>query len=106
MIDTPSASYDEVLKQAQDLGYAERNPEADVEGGDACRKIAILTSIVYGKHLDYTKIHTEGITKISTEDFKYADALGVSQILCLLQHFIIRCTFLIHLGQDIICCSV
>ena len=77
-MDQEGASYDEVLKQAQDLGYAERNPEADVEGGDACRKIAILTSIVYGKHLDYTKIHTEGITKISTEDFKYADALGVS----------------------------
>lgn len=77
-MDQEGASYDEVLKQAQDLGYAERNPEADVEGGDACRKIAILASIVYGKHLDYTKIHTEGITKISTEDFKYADALGVS----------------------------
>ncbi len=72
------ASYEEVLKQAQELGYAERNPEADVEGGDACRKIAILTSIVYGKHLDYKKIHTEGITKITSEDFKYADALGVS----------------------------
>lgn len=77
-MDQEGASYDEVLKQAQELGYAERNPEADVEGGDACRKIAILTSIVYGKHLDYTKIHTEGITKISIEDFKYADALGVS----------------------------
>ena len=77
-MDQEGASYDEVLKQAQELGYAERNPEADVEGGDACRKIAILTSIVYGKHLDYTKIHTEGITKISTEDFKYADVLGVS----------------------------
>lgn len=77
-MDQEGASYDEVLKQAQELGYAERNPEADVEGGDACRKIAILTSIVYGKHLDYTKIHTEGITKISTEDFKYADTLGVS----------------------------
>ena len=77
-MDQEGASYDEVLKQAQDLGYAERNPEADVEGGDACRKIAILTSIVYGKHLDYTKIHTEGFTKISTEDFKYAVALGVS----------------------------
>lgn len=77
-MDQEGASYDEVLKQAQELGYAERNPEADVEGGDACRKIAILTSIVHGKHLDYTKIHTEGITKISTEDFKYADALGVS----------------------------
>ena len=58
-MDQEGASYDEVLKQAQELGYAERNPEADVEGGDACRKIAILTSIVYGKHLDYTKIHTE-----------------------------------------------
>ena len=77
-MDQEGASYDEVLKQAQELGYAERNPEADLEGGDACRKIAILTFIVYGKHLDYTKIHTEGITKISTEDFKYADALGVS----------------------------
>lgn len=73
-----NADFEEVLKEAQEKGYAERNPEADVEGGDACRKIAILTSIVYGKHLDYTKIHTEGITKISTEDFKYADALGVS----------------------------
>ena len=78
-MDQEGASYDEVLKQAQDLGYAERNPEADVEGGDACRKIAILTSIVYGKHLDYTKIHTEGITKISTEDFKYADAVGTTK---------------------------
>ena len=77
-MDKEGADYATVLKQAQELGYAERNPEADVEGGDACRKIAILTSIVYGKHLDYTKIHTEGITKISTEDFKYADALGVS----------------------------
>ncbi|MGN0395990.1 MAG: homoserine dehydrogenase, partial [Coprococcus sp.] len=66
------ADYATVLKQAQELGYAERNPEADVEGGDACRKIAILTSIAYGRHLDYSKIHTEGITKISTEDFKYA----------------------------------
>ena len=71
-MDQEGASYDEVLKQAQDLGYAERNPEADVEGGDACRKIAILTSIVYGKHLDYTKIHTEGITKITAKDIEYA----------------------------------
>lgn len=72
------AAYDTVLKQAQELGYAERNPEADVEGGDACRKIAILTSIVYGKHLNYETIYTEGITKLGTEDFKYAKALNAS----------------------------
>lgn len=72
------ADYETVLKQAQELGYAERNPEADVEGGDACRKIAILSSLVYGKNLDYTTIYTEGITKITTEDFKYADKLDAS----------------------------
>ena len=67
-----------MLKQAQELGYAERNPEADVEGGDACRKIAILTSLVYGKNLDYNRIHMEGITRITTDDFKYADKMGYS----------------------------
>ncbi len=72
------AAYETVLKQAQELGYAERNPEADVEGGDACRKIAILTSIVYGKHLNYENIYTEGITKITACDFKYAKALHAS----------------------------
>ncbi len=72
------ADYETVLKQAQELGYAERNPEADVEGGDACRKIAILTSIVYGKHLNYENIYTEGITKLDTKDFKYAKELKAS----------------------------
>ena len=47
-----SADYDEVLKEAQEKGYAERNPEADVEGHDACRKIAILTSLIAGQHVD------------------------------------------------------
>ncbi len=68
------ANYDEVLKQAQDNGYAERNPEADVEGHDACRKIAILTSIVSGQYVSYEDIYTEGITKITVEDMKYAKA--------------------------------
>lgn len=68
--------FDTVLKEAQDLGYAERNPEADVEGYDACRKIAILTSLAYGQHVDYEDIYTEGITKISDVDFKYASKLG------------------------------
>ena len=72
------ADFDEVLKEAQDLGYAERNPEADVEGHDACRKIAILSSLAFGRHVDYNEVHTEGITKISATDIKYAKAMGAS----------------------------
>lgn len=70
------AEYEEVLKEAQDKGYAERNPEADVEGHDACRKIAILSSIISGKCVDYKEIYTEGITKITATDMKYAKKLG------------------------------
>ena len=70
------ADYAEVLKEAQDKGYAERNPEADVEGYDACRKIAILSSLVSGQQVDFEDIHTEGITKITKEDMMYAKALG------------------------------
>lgn len=71
-------AFDTVLKQAQDLGYAERNPEADVEGYDACRKIAILTSLAYGKQVDYQDIYTEGITKITETDINYAKAMSGS----------------------------
>ena len=67
--------FDEVLKDAQQKGYAERNPEADVEGHDACRKIAILSSLAYGKHVDFTDIYTEGITKISSAEITYAKAM-------------------------------
>ena len=70
--------FDEALKTAQDLGYAERNPEADIEGFDACRKIAILTSLYTGKNVNFEKIYTEGITKISATDIKYAKALGLA----------------------------
>ena len=73
-----SADYDEVLKEAQEKGYAERNPEADVEGHDACRKIAILTSLIAGQHVDFETIHTEGITKITTEDIKYAKKMDMA----------------------------
>lgn len=66
------ADYDEVLKEAQANGFAERNPEADVEGMDACRKIAILSSIVSGKQVDFSDIYTEGITKITAQDMQYA----------------------------------
>lgn len=72
------ADFDTVLKEAQQLGYAEADPTADVEGYDACRKIAILTSLAYGQQVDYEDIYTEGITKITAEDFKYAKALGAA----------------------------
>ena len=70
------ATFEAALAQAQALGYAERNPEADVEGHDAGRKLAILTSLAYGMQVDYEDIYMEGITKITDTDFKYAEAMG------------------------------
>ncbi|MDD3339392.1 MAG: homoserine dehydrogenase [Lachnospiraceae bacterium] len=75
---TDGSDFAEVLKDAQDKGYAERNPEADVEGYDACRKIAILSSLAYGRHVNYEDIYTEGITKIDATDIKYAKHLDNS----------------------------
>lgn len=72
------AAFDVVLKEAQERGYAERNPEADVEGYDACRKIAILSSLAYGFQVDYEDIYTEGITKITARDFAYASKIDRS----------------------------
>ena len=63
-----------VLKEAQELGYAEKDPTADVEGYDACRKIAILSSLMFSKNVDSEKVPTEGITKITAADFEYANA--------------------------------
>ena len=77
-MDKEGASFETVLKEAQALGYAERNPEADVEGYDTCRKIAILTAMATGKEVNYEDISTEGITKITDVDFTYADKLGTS----------------------------
>ena len=68
--------FDEALKLAQELGYAERNPEADVEGHDACRKICILASLAFGKHIYPDAVHTEGITKITAADVAYAESWG------------------------------
>ncbi len=70
------ADYSSVLKEAQDLGYAEKDPTADVEGFDAARKIAILTSLVAGRQVDYEDIPTEGISHVTPEDMKYAEAGG------------------------------
>lgn len=72
------ADFEEVLKEAQEKGYAERNPEADVEGYDACRKIAILSSLAFGKQVNFEDVYTEGITKISLSDIKYAKAMNHS----------------------------
>ncbi len=72
------ADYADVLKDAQNKGYAERNPEADVEGHDPARKIAILTSLITGKKVDFEDIYCEGITKVTPADIAYAKKLGLS----------------------------
>jgi len=69
-------SFQDALVLAQELGYAERNPEADIEGGDACRKICILASLAFGKHVYPEQVYTEGITQISLNDIAYADVWG------------------------------
>lgn len=69
-------SFEAALKDAQSKGYAERNPAADVEGYDACRKLAILSSMAWGQFVDYNEIPTEGITNITLEDVKCAEGLN------------------------------
>lgn len=69
-------SFDEALHGAQQNGYAEKNPSADVDGIDTCRKIAILASLAFGKYVDCTRIKTRGISGVTLEDVKYTDRLG------------------------------
>ena len=69
-------AFDDALALAQQLGYAERNPSADVDGHDACRKICILASLCFGKHVYPNQVRTEGITKITLSDVEYADMAG------------------------------
>lgn len=71
-------SFEEALKEAQEKGYAELHPEADVEGYDACRKIAILSSLAFGQQVDFEDIYTEGITSITAEDIRYTTAMNKS----------------------------
>lgn len=75
MIDNGS-EFETALAEAQRRGYAERNPAADIEGHDACRKIAILSSVATGEFVDYNDIETEGITNVSLNDVKLAEKLG------------------------------
>lgn len=71
-----SVAFEDALALAQKLGYAERNPAADVEGDDACRKVCILAALAYGRHVYPKDVHTEGITHITSEDVRYADVWG------------------------------
>ena len=75
---TEGCEFDTVLKEAQQKGYAEADPTADVEGYDACRKIAILSSLAYERYFDFEDIYTEGITQITKEDMMYAKAMGMT----------------------------
>jgi len=72
------SDFDEVLRDAQAQGFAEKDPTADIEGYDASRKIAILTSLVSGKTVDYKDIPTEGITRIDSMDMRYAKKMGMT----------------------------
>lgn len=82
------STFSDALKEAQKNGYAEADPTADIEGHDACRKIAILSSIAYNQFVDYKNIVTEGITKISAADMQYAEELGYVIKLIAMSRFI------------------
>lgn len=71
-----SVAFEDALKTAQELGYAERDPSADIMGDDACRKICILSALAFGRHVYPDQVYTEGITKITLEDVAYADNAG------------------------------
>ena len=75
MIDK-NMSFEDALRLAQDNGYAEKDPTADVEGHDACRKICILAALCFGKHVYPDDVHTEGITKVTLTDVEYARSWG------------------------------
>ena len=77
-METEGLAFADVLARAQEKGYAEKNPDADVLGFDACRKIAILTSLAYGRKADFADITTEGITDITDKDFAYAKKMGAT----------------------------
>lgn len=75
-MDVEGASYNDVLKEAQELGYAETDPTGDVEGFDAMYKITTLSTIAFGQRVDVNKVYREGISKVRAEDMKAANELG------------------------------
>lgn len=77
-MESEGLAFEDVLKRAQEKGYAEKNPDADILGLDACRKIAILTSLAHGRNVDFRDIPTEGITAVTDVDFAYAEKMGAT----------------------------
>lgn len=75
-MDKNGSQFEEALKEAQDLGYAELDPTDDIEGYDAGRKIAIMTSLVCGKQVSFEKLYVEGISKLTAKDMTYATMIG------------------------------
>lgn len=75
-MDAQGQDFDTALKAAQEMGYAEADPTADVEGIDACRKTAILADLAFGYNMDPTRIPTRGITQVASADLELASALG------------------------------
>lgn len=71
-------AFEDALRLAQELGYAEKDPTADIEGFDACRKICIISSLVYGKHVYPKSVYTKGISDIDLADVQTADSMGYS----------------------------
>ena len=101
-------NFEDALALAQQLGYAERDPSADVEGFDACRKICILASLAFGTHVYPQSVHTEGITKITLQDVDYADVwggviklIGSVKMLENGQVHIMVCPMLVHRGSQL-----
>ncbi|MBE6047171.1 MAG: homoserine dehydrogenase [Clostridium sp.] len=75
-MEVEGSKFEDVLKEAQEKGYAEADPTSDIEGFDAQYKLAILASLVFGTKIDSEKVYREGITKITDEDMKYAKSFG------------------------------
>ena len=95
-------NFSEALALAQKLGYAERDPRADVEGDDACRKICILASLAFGTHVYPESVHTEGITKITLEDVDFADVwVGSVKMLENGQVHIMVCPMFVQRGSQL-----
>src|SRR4051794_35892807 len=82
-IEKHSSSFADVLAEAQRLGYAEADPTADIDGYDACYKLAILSALSFGEKITPSDVYTEGIRRISPVDFQYASRLGQTiRLLC------------------------
>jgi homoserine dehydrogenase len=71
-----NATFEDALNEARQKGFAEKDPSADIEGHDACRKLAILLSLCTGFNTDYMQIHTEGLSKLTSADFAFARCFG------------------------------